>query len=70
MRLNESLANKSKLEERNFSSVNKIILATPNTALALFKQGAFKNTVLEAIIIDKVDMHHALDLSGDLSDLG
>ena len=47
-----------------------MIICTPNQALALFKTGVFKNTINESIVIDKVDMHMALELGGDLIELG
>ncbi len=55
---------------RQFQSKNKMIITTPNQANILFKSGIFKNAVNEAIVIDKVDMHIALELGSDLIELG
>jgi hypothetical protein len=48
---------------------NKVIITTPNQATALLKKGLFKNLVCHSIIVDKIDMHIALDLSSDLKEI-
>jgi hypothetical protein len=53
-----------------YQSKNKMIITTPNQALLLFKTHTFKSMVNEAIVIDKVDMHIALELGSDLIELG
>jgi hypothetical protein len=39
-------------------------------ALAFIKQGLFNDMLNESILIDKVDMHIALELGSDLIEIG
>lgn len=47
----------------------KILISTPNNTLNLFKKEGFKNMQCTSLIVDKIDMHIALDLSSELQAL-